>query len=178
RAAGHDLLRHRFSIRRVAAEPQRDFHVLVGRAGDAAVKANFFVQAQGKPARKLRTGQGDDGNAEGQRVAARIASPEMKRVEDDVGSGDVLQELAVLRAGNEAYSRRERTERELEAPAQLLGDARRRELQQHELGWRVALEEGPDRRVEIRMDLEEVLRTVVEVLAGGRSEEHTSELQS
>src|SRR5439155_14117323 len=110
------------------------------------------------------------GNAEGQRVAARIASPEMKRVEDDVGSGDVLQELAVLRAGNEAYSRRERTEREFEAPAQLLGDARPRELQQHELGLRVALEDGPDRRVEIRMDLEEVLRTVVEVLAGGQAE--------
>src|SRR6266480_6537135 len=89
----------------------------------------------------------------------------MKRVEDDVGGGDALEELAVLRAGNEAYSRCERTERKLEAPAQLLRDARPDELRQHELGLRVALEDGPDRRVEIRMELEEVLRTVVEVFA-------------
>src|SRR5437773_9039446 len=89
----------------------------------------------------------------------------MKRIEDDVGSGDVLQEFAMLRTRNEAYSRCERTERELEAPAQLLRDARPDELRQHELGLRVALEDGPDRRVEIRMELEEVLRTVVEVFA-------------
>src|SRR6266480_217978 len=65
RAAGRDPLRHRLPILRVAAEPQRDFHVLVGRTGDAAVEIDLLVQAQREPARELRTGQGDHGNAEG-----------------------------------------------------------------------------------------------------------------
>src|SRR6267378_2803988 len=89
----------------------------------------------------------------------------MKRVEDDVGSGYILEEITVRRARNEAYSRCERTERALEAQAQLFRDARPDELRQHELGLRVAFEDGSDRRIEIGMKLEEILRTVVEVFA-------------
>jgi len=91
----------------------------------------------------------------------------MKRVENHVGGGDVLQELAVLRAGTKRIFDASAPSRELEAPAQLR-DPRPHELRQHELGFRVALEDGLIDAAKSRMELEEILRAVVEVLAFGR----------
>src|SRR5688500_16407996 len=83
-AALPDLRRDRSAVVGLRPQPHGQLDEFARRAGDARVELELAVKAEREPSRQQGAGERDDRDAEAERLAARVASAEIERIDDEV----------------------------------------------------------------------------------------------
>ena len=131
---------------------------------------HFRVEGVGDPAPHQFARPGDDRRADGEGFVAGVAAAELRRVEHHVGHRQQLQEVVVRKRRQELDAIRHVGHRATEPLAEQPRPVGGATFDERELAARVATEDLAELLVERRVELEQRLRTDVEVRIGRESQ--------